>query len=53
MIPELRKIAKEIAKEDFKGFISISSESGIYEIKIITGIIIGIVESTFRKSLFI
>ena len=50
-VPILRKIAKEIAKQDFRGFIKYASTSDIYEIIMLLGMVIGISKMEFSEKL--
>lgn len=50
-IPQLRTIAKDIVKDDFKEFVSIFKNSNIYEIKLIHAMVISLAKINFDERL--
>ena len=50
-VPVLRKVAKKIANEDIRGFLSIAKESNIYEIIMLYGMVIGLAKMDFNEKL--
>lgn len=50
-VPLLRKIAKRILKEDWRGFVEMTKDSSVYEINMLCGMVIALAKCDFEEKL--
>ncbi len=50
-VPELRKIAKEICKEDWRGFVDAVKDSHVYEMNMLCGMVTALAKCDFKEKL--
>ncbi len=50
-VPELRKMAKEICKEDWRGFVEAVKDSNVYEMNMLCGMVTALAKCDFQEKL--
>jgi 3-methyladenine DNA glycosylase AlkD len=50
-VPLLRKVAKRLIKEDWRGFVELTKDAGVYEWKMLCGMVIGLAKCDFEEKL--
>lgn len=50
-VPVLRKLAKELIRQDWQGFVRLASGSGIYEMNMLCGMVIALAKCDFEEKL--
>lgn len=50
-VPALRKLAKELVKEDWRGFVEMTKESEIYEMNMLCGMVTALAKCEFEEKL--
>lgn len=50
-VPALRKLAKQFAKEDWRGFVELTKDSDVYEINMLCGMVAALAKCEFEERL--
>lgn len=50
-VPALRKLAKQIVKEDWRGFVELTKESEVYEMNMLCGMVTALAKCDFNEKL--
>ena len=50
-VPELRKLAKQIIKGDWRGFVEMTKQSAVYEMNMLCGMVIALAKCGFQDKL--
>lgn len=50
-VPTLRKLAKELIRQDWRGFVELAGGSGIYEMNMLCGMVIALAKCDFSEKL--